>query len=110
MRKILPTSPSRPNHRTMWPRAPEPPLENALYVGIDVSQEHLDAAVVDARGNLLRAAQRYENTGPGFERLWDDTQALDRSPSRHPVAYAMEASGISHLGLLAFLLEKRART
>ena len=110
MRKTSPKSPSRPNCRTMWPRAPEPPLENALYVGIDVSQEHLDAAVVDARGNLLRAAQRYENTGPGFERLWDDTQALDRSPSRHPVAYAMEASGISHLGLLAFLLEKKART
>ena len=94
----------------MWPRAPEPPLENALYVGIDVSQEHLDAAVVDARGNLLRAAQRYENTGPGFEKLWDDTQALGRAPSRRPVAYAMEASGIYHLGLLAFLLEKNART
>ena len=64
MRKTPPKSPSRPNRRTMWPRAPESPLENALYVGIDVSQEHLDAAVVDARGNLLRAAQRYESTGP----------------------------------------------
>jgi transposase len=66
----------------MWPRAPEPPLDNALYVGIDVAQEHLDAAVVDARGNLLRAAQRYENTGPGFEKLGDDTQELGGSPSR----------------------------
>ncbi|MHB8351286.1 MAG: IS110 family RNA-guided transposase [Thermoplasmata archaeon] len=94
----------------MWPHAPEPPLENALYVGIDVSQGHLDAAVVDCRGNLIRTAQRYENTGPGFENLWDDAQALGRSSSVRPVAYAMEASGIYHLGLLAFLLEKKART
>ena len=48
MRKTPPKLPSRPNGRAMWPRAPEPPLENALYVGIDVFQEHLDAAVVDA--------------------------------------------------------------
>jgi transposase len=109
MRKESPRTPGRPSRRTMWPTAPEPPLENALYVGIDVSQEHLDAAVVDARGNLLQVAQRYENTGPGFEKLWADTQALGRSPSRRPVAYAMEASGIYHLGLLAFLLEKKAR-
>jgi transposase len=109
MRKTPPSTPSRPNRRTMWPRAPEPPLENALYVGIDVSQEHLDAAVVDARGNLIRAAQRYENTGPGFQKLWSDTQALGRSPTLRPVAYALEASGIYHLGVLAFLLEKKAR-
>ncbi len=94
----------------MWPRAPEPPLENALYAGIDVSQKHLDAAVVDSRGNLIRAAQRYDNTGPGFEKLWTDTQELGCSSSGRPVAYAMEASGIYHLGLLAFLLEKKART
>ena len=98
MRKTSPKLPNRPNRRTMCPRAPEPPLENALYVGIDISQEHLDAAVFDARGNLLRAAQRYENTGPGSEKLWDDAQALGRAPSRRPVAYAMEASGIYHLG------------
>ncbi len=103
-------TPSRPNRRTMWPRAPEPPLENALYVGIDVSQEHLDAAVVDCRGNLIRAAQRYENTGPGFTRLWAETQALGRAPSRQPVAYALEASGIYHLGVLDFLLGRGART
>jgi transposase len=107
MRKI--PTPSRPNRRTMWPRAPEPPIENTLYVGIDVSQEHLDAAVVDARGNLVRAAQRYVNTGPGFDRLWADTQALGRSPPMRPVAYALEASGVYHLGVLNFLLEKRAR-
>ncbi|MHB1887313.1 MAG: IS110 family RNA-guided transposase, partial [Acidimicrobiales bacterium] len=77
--------------------------------GLDVSQEHLDAAVVDARGNLIRAAQRYDNTGPGFEKLWADSQALGRSPTARPVAYAMEASGIYHLGLLAFLLEKKTR-
>jgi transposase len=93
----------------MWPRAPEPPLENAVYVGIDVSQEHLDAAVVDAPGNLIRAAQRYENAGPGFDRLWADTLALGRSLSDRPVAYALEASGGYHLSLLAFLLEKEAR-
>lgn len=85
MRKTQPMLPSRLNRRTMWPRAPEPPFENALYVGIDVSQEPLDSAVVDVRGNLLRAAQRYENTGPGVEKLWDDTPALGRSPSRRPV-------------------------
>ena len=105
-----PTPPtSRPNRRSMWPRAPEPPLEDALYVGIDVSQDHLDAAVVDCRGNLIRAAQRYDNTGPGFDRLWKEAQALGRAPKLCPVAYAMEASGIYHLGLLAFLLEKEAR-
>jgi transposase len=101
-------TPSPPNRRTMWPRAPEPPLEDALYVGIDVSQEHLDAAVVDARGNLIRVAQRYYNTGPGFEKLWVDSQSLGQVP-RRPVAYALEASGVYHLGLLAFLLEKKAR-
>ncbi len=108
MRNHPPKTPSRPNRRTMWPQAPDPPLEDALYVGIDVSQEHLDAAVVDARGNLIHAAQRYDNTGPGFERLWIDAQAFGRIPTR-PVAYALEASGIYHLGLLAFLLEKNAR-
>ena len=56
MRKPPPELPNRPNRRTMWPRAPEPPLENPHYVGIDVSQEHPGAAVVDARGNLLRVA------------------------------------------------------
>ena len=100
--------PPRPNRRTMWPRAPEPPLENALYVGIDVSQERLDAAVVDARGNLIRAAQRYDNTGPGFERLEKESAALGRSHGQS-VAYALEASGVYHLGLLSFLLERGAR-
>jgi transposase len=110
MRKNPPSTPSRPNRRTMWPQAPEPPLENALYVGIDVSQEHLDAAVVDGRGNIVRVAQRYDNTGPGFLKLWDDTQGLGRAPSRRPVAYALEASGIYHLGVLDFLLGRGART
>jgi transposase len=92
----------------MWPQASENPPENALFVGIDVSQEHLDAAVVDTRGNLVRAARRYENTGPGFDQLWADAQALSQSLSR-PTAYAMESSGVYHLGLLAYLLEQKAR-
>jgi transposase len=92
----------------MWPHAPEDPPDDALYVGVDISQEYFDAAVVDARGNLVRAAHRYVNTGPGFEQLWDDTHALSRSLFR-PLAYAMEASGIYHLGLLTFLLERKAR-
>ena len=108
MRNQPPPTVRRPNRRTMWPRAPEPPIENALYVGIDVSQEHLDAAVVDARGNLIRAARRYENTGPGFERLERESEGLARSLGQ-PVAYALEASGVYHLGLLSFLLEKGAR-
>jgi hypothetical protein len=92
----------------MWPQAPEPPIENALYVGIDVSQEHLDAAIVNARGNLIRVAQRYDNTGPGFEQLGRESEALGRSLGR-AIAYALEASGVYHLGLLSFLLEKGAR-
>lgn len=108
MRNQPPPNVRRPNRRTMWPHAPEPPIENALYVGIDVSQEHLDAAVVDARGNLIRAAQRYDNTGSGFEKLGKDSEALGRSLGQ-PIAYAMEASGVYHLGLLSFLLEKGAR-
>ena len=94
----------------MWPRAPEPPLDNALYVGIDVSQEHLDASIVEARGNLVRAVRRYDNICLGFARLGNDTQALGHTPSPHPVACAPEAKGIYHLGLLDFLLAKKART
>ncbi|MGH9048085.1 MAG: IS110 family transposase [Acidimicrobiales bacterium] len=92
----------------MWPQPPESPLEDALYVGIDVSQEHFDAAIVDARGNLIRAAQRYENIGPGFDKLWAETQRLGRALERS-MAYALEASGVYHLGLLTFLLEKEVR-
>jgi transposase len=100
--------PSRPNHRTMWPQTPEDPPDKPLFVGIDVSQEHFDAAMVDFRGNLVRTAQRYENTGPGFEKLWSDAQLLARTLS-YPVAYAMEATGVYHLGLLSYLIERKGR-
>ncbi len=83
--------------------AKPPPFE--LFVGIDVSQEWVDAAVVDARGNLIRTAQRYDNRGPGFQKLWDETQALGAKFSA-PMAYAMEASGSYHHNLLVFLLGK----
>ena len=101
-----PSRPDRRPDRTPLPLegfAKPPPVE--LFVGIDVSQEWVDAAVVDARGNLIRAAHRYDNRGPGFQKLWDETQALGAKFSA-PVAYAMEASGSYHHNLLVFLLGK----
>ena len=77
-------------------------------MGIDISQAHVDAAVVDHHGNLIQAACRFENTGPGIEELWRTTRGLGEKMSL-PVAYAMEASGIYHLGLLSFLLEQKAK-
>jgi len=108
MRREPPLRPSGANRRTMWPSAPDEIPDDCLFVGIDVSQEHFDAAVIDARGNLVRAAQRYENTGPGFDRFWTEAQSLGRALSR-PVAYAMEASGVYHLGLLSSLVGRKAR-
>ena len=56
----------------------------------------------------MRAAQRYVNTGPGFDRLRTDAQGLGRTLAR-PVAYAREASGVYHLGLLSYLVDRKAR-
>jgi transposase len=97
----------RPKPASAWPAAPDPP-PSGLWVGIDVSQEHLDAAIVDGRGSVIRAAQRYSNDGPGIDALWAQSQEMAARLGQ-PLAYAMEASGVYHLSLLTFLVETGAR-
>ncbi len=109
MNQPPPTKPERRPRRTpLWPTPVPGGPPDALFVGIDVSQEWVDAAVVDARGNLIRAAQRYDNRAPGFQRLWEETEALGTKFSAN-LAYAMEASGIYHHNLLVFLLGRTER-
>ncbi|EQD77155.1 transposase IS116/IS110/IS902 family protein, partial [mine drainage metagenome] len=51
---------------------------------------------------------RYDNRGPGFQLLWDETQKLGAKFTA-TVTYAMEASGSYHHNLLVFLLGKTDR-
>jgi transposase len=90
------------------PRRTLPHELDQLYTGIDVAQESLSVAVVDGLGNVISASTPYPNTLEGHERLWRDTQAISKR-LQLPIAYAMEASGIYHMDLLYFLLERKAR-
>ncbi len=84
-----------------------PPDVDHLYVGIDVAQETLEVAVIDGLGNVVSSSTSYPNTPEGHDQIWANTLTLvDRL--HLPIAYAMEASGIYHLDLLYFLVEKRA--
>ncbi len=80
-----------------------------LHVGIDVAQETLEVCVLDGLGNVVSASTSYANTPEEHEKIWKETQALGARLQR-PLVYAMEASGIYHLDLLCFLLEKGAST
>ncbi len=84
-----------------------PPELDRLYTGIDVAQETLEVAVLDGLGNVVSGSTSYPNTPEGHDRLWTDTQAL-AARLQLPIAYAMEASGIYHLDLLYFIIERKA--
>ena len=84
-----------------------PPELARLYTGIDVAQEPLEVAVLDGLGNVVSGSASYPNTPEGHDRLWTDTQAL-AARLQLPIAYAMEASGIYHLDLLYFIIERKA--
>lgn len=100
---------STPGERPVRTNGPTmPPDLDRLYVGIDVAQESFVAAVVDARGNVVRASKSYANTPEGMEKLREDVEPLGTRLGV-PLAYAMEASGCYHIDLLYFLLEKKAQ-
>ena len=67
----------------------------ALYVGIDVSSEHLDTAWTGSR-----QAVRYPNTPAGFNRLSRQLSKLN------PALVVMEATGKYHLPLAKHLHQK----
>ena len=78
-----------------------------LFAGMDMSQEWFHVAIVDSSGNTVRSAVEYENNGSGMEKMWNESQYVAEKMEM-PIAYSMEASGIYHIGLLAFLNGKSA--
>ena len=99
----VPGSPQRPS----LPSPGISPEAHPLFVGIDVAQETLEVCVIDDRGSVVSSSTSYPNTPEGHDKIWAATQDLGARLQR-PLAYAMEASGIYHLDLLCFLIEKSA--
>lgn len=101
-----PNSPER-EHPVRTSEPPPAVSREMLFVGIDVAQETLEVCVLDPHGNVVSASRSYANTPEGHDTIWSDTQAIAIRLQR-PIAYAMEASGVYHLDLLCFLIEKEA--
>ena len=71
------------------------------FVGIDISKENFDAAFLDIRDDRIEH-RKYAMDREGFDLLLERLESLDiRS-----VWVVMESTGIYHVPLLAFLLER----
>lgn len=75
-----------------------------LFVGIDVGKFHHQAAAVTETGQVLRT-WRFDNTRPGFERLWDTVHDLDADADW---VFGLEATGHYWLALYAALSARAA--
>ena len=74
------------------------------FVGIDISKESFDAAFLDTHNKLIEH-RKYAMDKEGFDELLESVESLDTQE----VWVVMESTGVYHVPLLAFLLERGVR-
>lgn len=77
-----------------------------LYVGMDAGKDDFKAVAKDERNNLVMPVRTYRYEIDALERLVADIGNLERQAGC-TAEYGMEATGIYHVPLYRFLLEKR---
>ena len=77
----------------------------AIYVGMDVSKDDLKAAVKDDRNTLVMPVKTYGHDRASLEDLVNDIESLEQQFGCKAI-FGMEATGIYHVPMYRFLLEK----